>query len=80
MMLTLPTAKAMGVTNRIDAQQSIFGGAEYLAKLERRVPRYIPNPDRKWMALASYNVGFAHMRDARGLAAWVNENPTDGMA
>ncbi len=75
MMLTRATAKAMGVTNRLDYKQSIEGGAKYLRQLEKRVPFYIPSPDRKWMTLASYNVGFAHMRDARAVAVWKQENP-----
>ncbi len=36
MMLTLPTAKEMGVDNRLDPRQSIFGGAKYLARLTLR--------------------------------------------
>ncbi len=75
MMLTRATAKAMGVTNRLDFEQSIDGGAKYLRQLERRIPFYIPAPDRKWMTLAAYNVGFAHMRDARAVAVWKQENP-----
>lgn len=75
MMLTLNTAKSVGVSNRLDPKQSILGGAKYLKKMERRVPSYIPFPDRRWMALAAYNVGFSHLRDARGVAAWKNRNP-----
>ena len=44
-------------------------------KLESRIPKYIPKPDRVWMALAAYNVGFSHLRDARGVTAWINDNP-----
>lgn len=65
MMLTLPTAKRVGVDNRLDAQQSIFGGARYLRILEQTIPERIPEPDRTWLALAGYNVGFGHLEDAR---------------
>lgn len=75
MMLTRATAKEVGVKNRLSAEESIIGGARYLRKLEDRIPSYIPYPDRLWLALASYNVGFSHVRDARGLAAWQNQNP-----
>lgn len=75
MMLTRATAKAMGVKNRIDPQESIEGGAKYLAKLSKRLPSYIDKTSRLWMTLASYNVGYAHLRDARGLAAWKEKNP-----
>lgn len=65
MMLTLNTAKQVGVTNRLAPEQNIRGGAEYLAKLVNRMPDRIPQPDRTWLALASYNVGWGHVNDAR---------------
>lgn len=65
MMLTLPTAKQMGVISRLDAEQSIRGGAKYFQQLINRIPARIVNPDRKWFALAAYNVGWGHMEDAR---------------
>ncbi len=75
MMLTRSTAKAMGVKNRLNVKESIYGGAKYIRKLIDRMPPYIKNPDRSWMALASYNVGFYHLRDARSLTVWQNKNP-----
>ncbi|CAH9059239.1 Membrane-bound lytic murein transglycosylase F [Pseudoalteromonas holothuriae] len=65
MMLTRPTAKQVGVTNRLEPEQNIRGGAQYLAKLLKRIPKRIPQPDRTWFALASYNVGWGHVNDAR---------------
>ena len=65
MMLTLPTAKQMGVKSRLDPEQSIAGGAKYFKNLIDRIPDRIPFPDRMWFALASYNVGFGHVNDAR---------------
>jgi peptidoglycan lytic transglycosylase F len=65
MMLTLPTAKQMGVKSRLDPEQSIQGGARYIRRLINRTPDRIPFPDRLWFALASYNVGFGHVNDAR---------------
>ncbi|MFO7837900.1 MAG: transglycosylase SLT domain-containing protein [Desulfosalsimonadaceae bacterium] len=35
MMLTLVTAREMGVSNRLDPKQSIFEGAKYLARLRK---------------------------------------------
>ncbi|CAG19200.1 membrane-bound lytic murein transglycosylase MltF [Photobacterium profundum] len=67
MMLTLPTAKSVGVKNRLDPEQSIRGGAEYLRKMISRVPDSIESHEKVWFALASYNVGFGHMMDARRL-------------
>ncbi len=68
MMLTLTTAKEMGVKSRLDARQSIMGGAKYLSRLEGRVPDSVQGEDRWWYALAAYNVGMGHLRDARTLA------------
>jgi len=65
MMLTLATAKQMGVKSRLDAEQSIFGGAKYFKRMINKMPDRIPSPDRIWFALASYNVGFGHLNDAR---------------
>ena len=65
MMLTQTTAKQMKVTNRLDPQQSIRGGARYFKRIHRRIPERIAEPDRSWFALAAYNVGFGHMEDAR---------------
>lgn len=65
MMLTLSTAKQLGITNRLDVEQSIRGGAEYLRKVLKRVPDRISEPDRTWFALAGYNVGWGHVEDAR---------------
>lgn len=65
MMLTLPTAKAMGVTSRLNPEQSIEGGARYFERMLERIPARIPEPDRIWFALAAYNIGYGHLEDAR---------------
>ena len=75
MMLTNATAKQMGVKNRVNPKESIFGGAKYIKKLILRQPKYLKDSDRIFMALASYNVGFYHVRDARSLTIWQNKNP-----
>lgn len=67
MMLTLPTARQMGIKSRIDAEQSIRGGAKYFKQMFDRMPDRIPEPDRLWFALASYNVGLGHLHDARNI-------------
>ncbi|MDH5216142.1 MAG: membrane-bound lytic murein transglycosylase MltF, partial [Gammaproteobacteria bacterium] len=75
MMLTLPTAREMGVKSRLNARESIYGGARYLAKLRRRIPDSVIEPDRTWMALAAYNVGMGHIYDARSLTKELGKNP-----
>ena len=75
MMLTEETADELGVTDRLDAKQSISGGARYINTLKHQVPEHIPEPDRTWMALAAYNIGFSHLEDARVLATKMGLNP-----
>ncbi len=75
MMLTLNTARSLGVKNRLDVAQSIHGGAKYLRKMLKRIPETVKGEDRLWYALAAYNVGFGHLRDARALAKKLNKNP-----
>nr|WP_268794300.1 membrane-bound lytic murein transglycosylase MltF [Salinivibrio proteolyticus] len=75
MMLTLPTAKSVGVRNRLDPEQSIKGGALYLQRVLERVPDSVNPHERIWFALASYNIGFGHMMDARRLTEAQGANP-----
>ncbi len=75
MMLTESTADSLGVTDRLDARQSIMGGARYIIKLRETIPERVQEPDRTWMALAAYNIGYAHVEDARVLAQRLNLNP-----
>ncbi|NII09572.1 membrane-bound lytic murein transglycosylase MltF [Oleiagrimonas sp. C23AA] len=75
MMLTRRTAHQLGVKNRLNVRASIRGGAEYLAHLRQRLPAAIKPPDRIWFALAAYNVGLGHIRDACALAKRLGRNP-----
>jgi membrane-bound lytic murein transglycosylase F len=75
MMLTLPTARALGVSNRLDLVESTRGGARYLKRLKDRLPETITDEDRWWFAAASYNMGWGHVEDARALAARLGRNP-----
>lgn len=75
MMLTRRTAAEMGVTDRTDPLESIRAGAAYLRKIHDRIPARIPEPDRLWMAVAAYNVGFGHVEDARVLTQRQGGNP-----
>jgi membrane-bound lytic murein transglycosylase F len=75
MMLTENTADLLGVTDRLDARQSIMGGARYIMSLKDMIPKRIAEPDRTWLALAAYNIGYAHLEDARVLAQRLKLNP-----
>ena len=75
MMLTRNTARELGIRNRLDPQQSIMGGSRYLAGLRERLGDDVQEPDRTWMALAAYNVGFGHLSDARKITELTGGNP-----
>jgi len=75
MMLTEDTADRLGVTDRLDPRQSIIAGARYILTLKETIPARVPEPDRTWLALAAYNIGPAHLEDARTLAARLKLNP-----
>lgn len=75
MMLTADTADRLGVRDRLDPRESALGGAKYVANLKAMIPATIAEPDRTWMALAAYNIGIAHLSDARTLARRLKKNP-----
>jgi membrane-bound lytic murein transglycosylase F len=76
MMLTQPTAKQVGVKNRLKPEQNIRGGAIYLRKLIKRVPKSVQYPDNVWFAMASYNVGWGHVNDARKITEQQGGDPS----
>jgi len=75
MMLTEQTARSLGVQDRLDPRDSIFGGARYLVYIRNQIPKRILEPDRTWFALAAYNVGLGHLEDARILTQMHGKNP-----
>ena len=68
MMLTRHTAKLLGVKNRLDPRQSIVGGTRHLKQMIKLVPKDVEGENRLKFALAAYNVGLGHIRDAQRLA------------
>ena len=79
MMLTTATADYLDVKDRTNPYESIMGGARYLRALLEKVPEQIPEPDRIWVAVAGYNVGFGHIVDARKLATLRGDDPDKWM-
>ena len=75
MMLTQDTAKYLGIDDRVDPKNSIHGGAQFYARQTRRIADTVGEPDRTWMALAAYNVGFNHIKDARLVVNLQDGNP-----
>jgi membrane-bound lytic murein transglycosylase F len=75
MMLTTEAADTVGVKNRDALSENILGGARYLAHVLAAIPKHVPEPDRTWLALAAYNVGYGHLEDARVLTQKRGKNP-----
>jgi membrane-bound lytic murein transglycosylase F len=75
MMLTAETAEEMGCKDRANAEQSILAGAKYFAEVLEKIPARIKEPDRTWLAVASYNVGYGHLEDARVLTQTRGKDP-----
>lgn len=75
MMLTQATADYLDIEDRMDPESSIFGGARFFARQTERLPDSVDEPDRTWMALAAYNVGFNHIKDARQIVEWEGGDP-----
>ncbi|MDA9614542.1 transglycosylase SLT domain-containing protein [Pseudomonadota bacterium] len=73
MMLTLPTAASVGVTNRLDPIQSIYGGAQYLSELGDIVEYGTSSGDKIAFILAAYNLGMTNVSNA---IDEINSNPS----
>jgi len=75
MMLTEATADYLDIEDRMDPATSIAGGGRFYARQTERIPDSVTEPDRTWMALAAYNVGFNHLKDARQIVEWQGGDP-----
>lgn len=75
MMLTRNTADSLDVADRLDPEQSIRGGAQYLSHMMQKMPETIPEDEKIWFALAAYNMGYAHLLDVRRLTEKQKGNP-----
>jgi len=75
MQVTQRTAREMGISNRMKPEQSVKAGVAYLAKIYHRFDK-IKDPETRMMfALASYNVGYGHVRDAQEICRQKGWNP-----
>ena len=75
MQIVPRTARSLGLDNPFDAQANIFAGARYIAQLREQMDEQTPEPDRTYLALAAYNVGIGHLRDALKLTEAQGGNP-----
>ncbi len=75
MMLTRATARNLRVKNRLDPEESIWGGTRHIKYMLKIVPKGVKGEDRVRFALAAYNVGMGHIYDAQKLAKRMHLNP-----
>ena len=68
MQVTQITAKQMGIENRLHPEQSLEAGIRYLDVQYEKFREIDNNHQRLLFALASYNVGYGHIRDAQKIA------------
>jgi membrane-bound lytic murein transglycosylase F len=75
MQLMPLTAQRMGVDTTASPVEQIKAGTELIKWLEERFERIEDRSERIKFVLASYNVGFGHVVDARNLARKDGKNP-----
>lgn len=76
LMQVMPrTGKELGLENLRDPETGLHAGVKYLDWLMRRFEPSLPVSERTWFALASYNAGIGHVRDARRLAKRLGYDP-----
>ena len=76
MMLTKDTAAEMGIKNRDNPTQSIQAGAAYYQLMTQKFSDTVREPDRTWMALAAYNMGYGNIIKAQKITQKMGNDPT----
>ncbi len=69
------TAREMGISNLHKPENGLHAGVQYLHWLLKRFEPELDIGERTWFALAAYNAGIGHVRDARSLARKKGWNP-----
>jgi len=73
LMQVLPrTADELGYKDLTQPKQSIAAGVKYLDWTRARFSDDLPVQEKLFFALAAYNAGFGHVRDAQKLATTMN--------
>ena len=73
LMQVLPrTAKELGYLDLTQPEQSIAAGIQYMDWTRARFEKNIHLEEKVYFALAAYNAGFGHVRDAQKLARKMN--------
>ncbi|MDX1699606.1 MAG: transporter substrate-binding domain-containing protein [Melioribacteraceae bacterium] len=76
MQLLPETGKAHGAENLFDPEENIRAGVNYLVWLDNYWAKEVEDRDERIkFILASYNIGFGHIEDARRLAKKYGDDP-----
>jgi membrane-bound lytic murein transglycosylase F len=76
MQLLPETGKAHGAENLLDPEENIRAGVNYLIWLDNFWSKHVEDRDERIkFILASYNIGFGHIEDARRLAQKYGDDP-----
>jgi membrane-bound lytic murein transglycosylase F len=75
MQLLPQTARGFGFTSLHEPEVNIHAGTRYLQHLYRQLDDVPDAEERLWFALASYNAGLGHIRDAQQLAREEGRDP-----
>ncbi|MBU2652345.1 MAG: transporter substrate-binding domain-containing protein [Bacteroidetes bacterium] len=76
MQLMPHTAALYGVDTTSSVEEQIAAGVKFIGWIDRQLPESIEDPvERTKFILASYNVGIAHVYDARRLAEKYGKDP-----
>lgn len=75
MQIMPATAEELNITDPSDPYESIRGGSAYLKQVWRKHEDITDSIQRIKFTLASYNCGYAHLKDAQRLAKRQNLNP-----
>jgi membrane-bound lytic murein transglycosylase F len=76
MQMMPATAALFGIDSTASEFQQLEAGIQYLKTLDRELPKEITNPEERIkFILASYNLGIAHVFDARRLAIKNGKDP-----
>lgn len=62
------TASDLGIEDRLDPEENLRGGADYLDQLEDNFAEVQDSIQRLKLTLASFNCGYYHVKDAQRLA------------
>lgn len=76
MQLMPGTANRFGVNKSSSVEKQISAGVKFIQWLDNRLEDYVQDPEeRKKIILASYNVGFGHVKDAINLTKKYGGDP-----